>query len=278
MRRLQLFGCEICGAVKARRRDIVLHMKRVHMSTAVCQCDICGALRADVQTLRVHLCRVHVTKHTRGAGRTCALCRRSIRHYKCELCDKRFCTSTNLNTHKLSKHIRERSFQCDVCPMTFVSASNLWSHKLYKHGNGERQKCTVCGKSLVAHAKMSEHMRLHTGDRPHLCDICEKTFTTRHHLRVHKYRDHSDRLLHCDVCGHKTTKPMAVFRDHMLSHADFKPLTCHICNKAFAHTTKLVVHVKNVHPTTTFDCPQCNKPFKTKGGYEKTRQRCSPGR
>jgi KRAB domain-containing zinc finger protein len=124
--------------------------------------------------------------------------------------------------------------------------------------------CTVCGKSLVAYAKMSEHMRLHTGDRPHLCDICEKALTTKQRLQAHKQPHHSDRLLHCDVCGYKTTKPMADFRAHVLSHADYKPLTCHICNKAFAHTTSLAAHMNNVHPTTTFDCPQCNKPFKTK--------------
>jgi hypothetical protein len=86
MNKQQLFGCEICGAVKAQRKVMVLHMKRVHMSTDICQCDICGALRADVELLRKHLCRAHVKSITCGSGRTCALCRCSILQYKCELC------------------------------------------------------------------------------------------------------------------------------------------------------------------------------------------------
>jgi hypothetical protein len=125
MRQLLLLGCEMCGAVKGRRSDMVLHMKRVHMSTDICQCDICGVLRSDVKLLRMHLCRTHAREHTHGSGHTCLPWHNTKeKAYKCELCSSSFSYPDNLTSHIRFKHVRERSFQCDVCPTAFRCASN----------------------------------------------------------------------------------------------------------------------------------------------------------
>ena len=63
------------------------------------------------------------------------------------------------------------------------------------------QKCQFCHKQFKNKSKLSQHERVHTGDRPFKCDVCGKSFTQSGNLCVHKRTHTGDRPFKCDVCG-----------------------------------------------------------------------------
>ena len=46
-------------------------------------------------------------------------------------------------------------------------------------------KCEVCEKLFREKSKLSRHMFVHTGERPHKCGHCEKAFSVDYNLKTH---------------------------------------------------------------------------------------------
>ena len=78
-----------------------------------------------------------------------------------------------------------------------------------------KKQCPRCGKMV---AKMSEHMRVHTGVKPYKCTVCGKGFTESGSLRKHERE-----------------------------HTGVKPYTCTVCGKGFADSSSLRKHERSKH-------------------------------
>lgn len=50
----------------------------------------------------------------------------------------------------------------------------LTSH-MNVHRLGRRFMCDICGKTFTQKVNMQQHVKQHTGDKPHGCDKCGKT-------------------------------------------------------------------------------------------------------
>jgi uncharacterized Zn-finger protein len=93
----------------------------------------------------------------------------SIRKHKCEMCKKRFLTSTHLNIHKRI-HSKEKPFACDQCQMSFSIKGNLSRHKRV-HSGEKPYQCDICKKTFAQLSSLTYHKRMHTGEKPYQCDI-----------------------------------------------------------------------------------------------------------
>ncbi|GAA5983908.1 hypothetical protein JCM11641_006418 [Rhodosporidiobolus odoratus] len=106
-------------------------------------------------------------------------------------------------------------------------------------GRLKKYMCTWpgCGKCYTRPARLEEHQRAHTGERPFECPSCDATFARDSHLKAHArtHQTEEDKKYVCDEEG---------------------------CEKKFWTNQHLKKHVDVVHRGKTYDCPTCDLSFK----------------
>ncbi|KAG8967632.1 Strongly-conserved Zn-finger binding protein (TFIIIA) [Tulasnella sp. 419] len=127
----------------------------------------------------------------------------------------------------------------------------------------KRFKCSWegCNKAYKKPARLAEHIRSHTGERPFKCQVCQKTYLRKSHLDAHS-RTHastSEKAFVCSFegCGKRFWTSQDT-RRHEKLHTCEKPYKCvhEGCEEAFAKHHQLRSHVAEVH------APAGTKPFR----------------
>ncbi|KAH8359467.1 hypothetical protein KR093_006947, partial [Drosophila rubida] len=135
---------------------------------------------------------------------------------------------------------KEFKYICDICGNMYPSQSRLTEH-IKVHSGVKPHECEICGHCFAQAQQLARHMNTHTGNRPYKCSYCPAAFadlsTRNKHHRIHT----NERPYECDVC-HKTFTYTNTLKFHKMIHTGEKPHVCEICGKGFPQAYKLRNH------------------------------------
>ncbi|KAF2367385.1 Zinc finger C2H2-type [Trinorchestia longiramus] len=150
-------------------------------------------------------------------------------------------------------------FQCSLCQKSFSSRAYLNEHIRW-HSGEKPHVCDECGMAFAQKCNLKMHKRIHTGERPFMCGICGKTFSRSSHLKGHMLQHTGDKPYTCDTCGQQFTNSQGK-KNHMRLHVGERPFQCEICNATFSHKASLKSHVKSHRRESRFYCSICKRKF-----------------
>ncbi|KAH8369404.1 hypothetical protein KR009_009780 [Drosophila setifemur] len=143
---------------------------------------------------------------------------------------------------KLGRRPRDKptNFICDVCGNIYPTQARLTEHMKF-HSGVKPHECEICGRGFVQNQQLVRHMNTHTGNRPYKCNYCPAAFAdrstkTKHH-RIHT----KERPYECDVCS-RTFTYSDNLKFHRMIHTGEKPHVCDICGKGFVKAYKMRLH------------------------------------
>ncbi|KAK3095484.1 hypothetical protein FSP39_015228 [Pinctada imbricata] len=309
---INVVKCEECGKIFTDNWRLRNHV-RVHTGEKPHKCSHCGKGFADRGNMRAHIRRVH----TGEKPFKCDVCQeafftnRAMEYHKknthliteniCEVCGKKCPSSEALRIHQYhhKKISNRKEVQCDQCNKILPSRDNYLKHFARNHLSSSDinsfpmkvVKCEECGKIFTNNAKLKEHMRIHTGEKPHKCSHCGKGFADWSNMRVHE-RSHTDTERHGCVCGKsfaqarglrihqgkcavhiqgESIKDVDIFtqnvnQESLTNHVELMhsgidaKIKCRHCDLWFKSDEEMTKHAED-HQSSSYQCQICKKCF-----------------
>ncbi|XP_038139014.1 zinc finger protein 335-like [Cyprinodon tularosa] len=237
-------------------------------------CWICGSRFLTQEDLRFH-----VSSHE---GNDPEL-------FKCLQCSYRCKRWSSLKEHMFN-HEGKKPFKCEECDYSSVYNKDVLRHSAV-HSKEKKQKkemvpkvlefpCPVCGKVYPMQKRLTQHMKTHSSEKPHMCDKCGKSFKKRYTFKMHllthiqslgdkfkcEFCDYTcenkklllnhqlshtnDRPFKCDYCKYSTSKEEFLVSHMAIKHTGEKPFSCDMCHFTTKHRKNLRLHVQCRHPET----------------------------
>ena len=127
--------------------------------------------------------------------------------YQCDVCKKKFTTSTYLSRHKIKQIQCQSQCQCDISKCNeafgFAHLSDLSQDRRTSvrrtHTEYKPYKCDICNKAFSRSSTLSKHKRIHTGEKPIKCDVCKKAFRDKSALSQYKRNHTVEKPFTCNI-------------------------------------------------------------------------------
>lgn len=179
-------------------------------------------------------------------------------------CGEVFDSTQALHQHVIDHHIGSRQPSyicrwagCDRHGRPFPQRQKIHRH-LITHTKNKPYMCTVCGAAFSESIVLTQHMRIHSGERPFKCPEpgCGKRFAASTALSVHMRTHTGEKPLKCKVpgCGKRFSESSNLAK-HMKTHQAERPFACTRCSRRFARNDQLQRHVRTAHdqPVTAME-------------------------
>uniref|UniRef100_A0A8C8Z0H6 Zinc finger protein 335 n=1 Tax=Prolemur simus TaxID=1328070 RepID=A0A8C8Z0H6_PROSS len=218
-------------------------------------CRICGSRFLSHEDLRFH-----VSSHEAGDPQL----------FKCLQCSYRSRRWSSLKEHMFN-HVGSKPYKCDECSYTSVYRKDVIRHAAV-HSRDRKKRpdptpklssfpCPVCGRVYPMQKRLTQHMKTHSTEKPHMCDKCGKSFKKRYTFKMHlltHIQAVANRRFKCEFCEFVCEDKKALL-NHQLSHVSDKPFKCSFCPYRTFREDFLLSHVAVKHTgAKPFACEYCH--------------------
>ena len=125
-----------------------------------------------------------------------------------------------------------------------MDRAKIYNHQLKKH------KCELCDYRADSKARVGQHMRLHSEERPFACSLPGCSFRTKYPQGVKDHEPRHDPVLStrykCTICSKAFATDYQLER-HVRVHTQEKHKKCPHCDFKTVNITGLISHQKKVH-------------------------------
>ncbi|XP_063543942.1 zinc finger protein 184-like [Cydia strobilella] len=118
--------------------------------------------------------------------------------FECETCGKTFnqifFLTSHMQLHKYNFEIVEtetKTYSCDTCEKQFATKKLLYEHELTHIAH--EYPCEICGKTFSFLHQLTNHTRVHTGEKPYKCTMCTKQYAWHTTLARHERRHNEEK-------------------------------------------------------------------------------------
>ncbi|NXS06002.1 ZN335 protein, partial [Oxylabes madagascariensis] len=222
-------------------------------------CRICGSRFLTHEDLRFH-----VNSHEANDPQL----------FKCLQCSYRSRRWSSLKEHMFN-HVGSKPYKCEECNYTSVYKKDVIRHSTV-HSRDRKKRadpppklnsfpCPVCNRVYPMQKRLTQHMKTHSTEKPHMCDKCGKSFKKRYTFKMHlltHIQAIANRRFKCEFCDY-VCEDKKVLLNHQLSHMNDKPYKCSVCKYSTFREDFLVSHMAVKHTGgKPFACEFCH--FTTK--------------
>ncbi|KAJ8260452.1 hypothetical protein GJAV_G00182340 [Gymnothorax javanicus] len=222
-------------------------------------CRICGSRFLSQEDLRFH-----VDSHEGS----------DPERFRCLQCSYSCRRWSSLKEHMFN-HEGTKPYKCMECDYSSVYRKDVVRHSAVHNKDKKRKAdltpknmqfpCPVCGKIYPMQKRLTQHMKTHSTEKPHMCDKCGKSFKKRYTFKMHlltHIQTYGNSRFKCEFCEY-TCDDKKLLLNHQLTHTTDKPFKCDYCKYSTTKEDFLVSHMAIKHTgEKPFSCDFCH--FMTK--------------
>lgn len=124
-------------------------------------------------------------------------------------------------------------------------------------------KCSICFKEFSSAAKLTRHVKTHSGEMPYKCKVCHKAFSHSGNFKVFIEVKIKQHFLSVSIDAYNF-----FLQVHMRMHTDERPFVCSVCDKACRQAQDLEKHMRTHTGEKPHVCPVCQRAFSTSSKSE----------
>ncbi|KTG46388.1 hypothetical protein cypCar_00003987 [Cyprinus carpio] len=218
-------------------------------------CWICGSRFLSQEDLRFH-----VDSHEGN----------DPERFKCLQCSYRCKRWSSLKEHMFN-HEGTKPYKCEMCDYSSVYKKDVIRHSAVHNKTKSRKTdmvpkvsefpCPICCRVYPMQKRLTQHMKTHSTEKPHMCDKCGKSFKKRYTFKMHlltHIQNCGNSTFQCEFCEY-TCNDKKHLLNHQLSHTNDKPFKCEECKYSTSKEDFLVSHIAIKHTgEKPFSCDMCH--------------------